>query len=114
MAEQMKKELEEKQVKKAKPFQKFLFLGVVPLSVALIAALIVATVAGVNVMDEAKSISKRIPFTSSLFQQDSANSKQETSSNLRKLKQTLQTGTSKYHSFSHSLARKTMILRRLN
>jgi flagellar motility protein MotE (MotC chaperone) len=86
VAEQMEKELEVKQGKKSKPFQKFIFLGVVPLFVALIAALIVATISGVNVLDEAKSISKKIPFASSLFKQDSAKSKIETSSNLTQIK----------------------------
>lgn len=78
MAQQMNKELEEKQVKKAKPIQKVVFLGVIPLLVALIVALIVATLAGVNVMNEAKNISQKIPLVSSLFSKETNSSKKDT------------------------------------
>lgn len=62
MKEKFQEEAEEKSYSK---FQWFIVVIVIPSIFALAVALIVATVAGVNVVDKAKEYSEKIPFLSS-------------------------------------------------
>lgn len=53
----------QKEVKrKTNPFQKFIFLVLIPLLFAIFIGLLIASVAGVNVFQKAKDISGKLPF----------------------------------------------------
>jgi flagellar motility protein MotE (MotC chaperone) len=69
----MVNELEEKQEKKGKSFLWFLYVVFIPLLFAVTVAIIVFSIAGVNVMDVAKDFGQKIPIVGSLVQKDHQN-----------------------------------------
>lgn len=68
----MAKDLEEKLNKKNKFFQWILLAVLIPILFVITVALILSTVAGVNVFDAAKSYSGKIPFAGALFQKNAS------------------------------------------
>ncbi len=85
----MENETEELQAKKARPFQKFLLIVFIPLLFLITAGLIVATATGVNVFDQAKVISQKIPIAGSLFQKENAQSVKTIEKNVNELQSQL-------------------------
>lgn len=85
----MENETEELQIKKARPFQKFLLIVFIPLLFLITAGLIVATATGVNVFDQAKVISQKIPIAGSLFQKENAQSVKTIEKNVNELQSQL-------------------------
>lgn len=89
MAKNMEKEIEPIEEKKAKPFQKFLLMVLIPLLILLTIGLILATVSGVNVFDKAKSFSEKIPIVGSLAQKGNAASIKNIEKNVNELQNQL-------------------------
>jgi flagellar motility protein MotE (MotC chaperone) len=60
----------EKNEKTTSRFQWVLFAGIIPLLFAVVIALLVMTVAGVNIFEKAKAAGEKIPFISSMIPTD--------------------------------------------
>ena len=70
----MEKEVEENQSRKGKSFQWYLYVVFIPLTFAILVAVIVSFIAGINIIDTAKDFGKKIPIVGSLVQKNQANS----------------------------------------
>ncbi|QED47544.1 MotE family protein [Cytobacillus dafuensis] len=70
----MDKLLEEKESKKSSRFQGFIYLVLIPLLFAITIALIVMTILGHNVFELAKEYGQKIPFVSSVFEEENSKS----------------------------------------
>ncbi|MBS4189232.1 MotE family protein [Bacillus sp. FJAT-49705] len=70
----MDKLSEEKESKKSSRFQGFIYLVLIPLLFAITIALIVMTILGHNVFELAKEYGQKIPFVSSVFEEDNSQS----------------------------------------
>ncbi|HJV17896.1 MAG TPA: MotE family protein [Bacillales bacterium] len=70
----MEKEVEENQSRKGKSFQWYLYVVFIPLAFAILVAVIVSFIAGINIIDTAKDFGKKIPIVGSLVQINQANS----------------------------------------
>jgi flagellar motility protein MotE (MotC chaperone) len=81
----MDNELEEKQEKKGKSFLWFLYVVLIPLLFAITVALIIFSVAGVNVMNAAKDFGQKIPIVGSLVQKDHSNTSKTSDKNIIEL-----------------------------
>jgi len=72
VAKKIEKEIETAEETKAKPFQKFLLLVLIPLLIVITLGLIIATATGVNVFEKAKSYTAKIPIVGGLAQKENA------------------------------------------
>lgn len=106
VAKQTDQILVEMQETKAKPFQKYLLLVLIPLIFAIIVGLIVATAAGVNVMEKAKGFSEKIPFIGSLSQQENSQSLKTIEKNVDELQAQLKDRNSEISQLQEKLDNK--------
>ncbi len=74
----MAKTLEDKEEKKGSRFQMFISIIFIPILFAVAVTLIILTVAGINVFDSTKEISKKIPFISSYLEAEETATPEET------------------------------------
>lgn len=72
MKKQMDKELTEKETEQKRPFQWFIFVVLIPLLFAIAIALVVSTLAGINVFTAAKDLSSKLPFVGSVIQKNAS------------------------------------------
>lgn len=89
MAKKIGKEIETVEETKAKPFQKFLLLVLIPLLIVITLGLIIATATGVNVFEKAKSYTAKIPIVGSLAQKENAASIKNIEKNVNDLQNQL-------------------------
>jgi flagellar motility protein MotE (MotC chaperone) len=78
----MENELEEKQKNKGKSFLWFLYVVFIPLLFAITVALIIFSVAGVNVMSVAKDFGQKIPIVGSLVHKEHSNTSKTSDKNI--------------------------------
>jgi peptidoglycan hydrolase CwlO-like protein len=108
----MEKDIEEMETKKARPFQKFLLLVLIPLLFAISVGLIVATAAGVNVFDKAKAFSQKIPIAGGLFQTENAQSIKTIEKNVSDLQAQLKDRDAEISQFQEKLDSKDQELQK--
>jgi flagellar motility protein MotE (MotC chaperone) len=108
----MEIETEELQAKKARPFQKFLLIVFIPLLILITAGLIVATAAGVNVFNQAKVISQKIPIAGSFFQKENAQSVKTIQKNVNELQSQLKERNSEISQLQENIDKKDQELQK--
>jgi flagellar motility protein MotE (MotC chaperone) len=89
VAKKIEKEIETVEEMKAKPFQKFLLLVLIPLLIIITLGLIIATATGVNVFEKAKLYTAKIPIVGSLAQKENAASIKNIEKNVNDLQNQL-------------------------
>ncbi|MDP4105928.1 MAG: hypothetical protein Q8935_13400, partial [Bacillota bacterium] len=89
MAKKIGKEIETVEETKAKPFQKFLLLVLIPLLIVITLGLIIATATGVNVFEKAKSYTAKIPIVGSLAQKENISNIKTIEKNVNELQNQL-------------------------
>lgn len=89
MAKKIGKEIETVEETKAKPFQKFLLLVLIPLLIVITLGLIIATATGVNVFEKAKSYTAKIPIVGSLAQKENVSNIKNIEKNVNELQNQL-------------------------
>lgn len=72
-----KKERMETEQKSVNKFQWFVFTGLIPTLFAILIVLIVLSFAGINVFEKAKEYGGKVPFISSIIQEDEAKTEEE-------------------------------------
>ncbi|MFE8699077.1 MotE family protein [Cytobacillus sp. FJAT-54145] len=81
----MAKAVEEQEEKKFNKFQWFLFVVVIPILFAVTLALVILSVAGINVFEKTKEYGQNIPFLSAYFEENPSNSIEDWESNMIEL-----------------------------
>ncbi|MDP4156101.1 MAG: hypothetical protein Q8929_10740 [Bacillota bacterium] len=89
MVKKIGKEIETVEETKAKPFQKFLLLVLIPLLIVITLGLIIATATGVNVFEKAKSYTAKIPIVGSLAQKENISNIKNIEKNVNELQNQL-------------------------
>jgi flagellar motility protein MotE (MotC chaperone) len=89
VAKNIGKEIETVEETRAKPFQKFLLLVLIPLLIVITLGLIIATATGVNVFEKAKSYTAKIPIVGSLAQKENISNIKNIEKNVNELQNQL-------------------------
>lgn len=87
MGSKMEQKLADHQEKKTSIFKRITYVVIIPLLFAIAAALIVATVSGVNVFNEIKAFSQKIPFISSSTQKVATPNSESSGTDISKLEE---------------------------
>lgn len=80
-----KQVVEEKGEKKFNKFQWFIFTGLIPTLFAILIVLIVLSFAGINVFEKAKEYGEKVPFLSSLIEENKTKTEEEWETSLIEL-----------------------------
>ncbi|AIE59656.1 MotE family protein [Bacillus methanolicus] len=109
----MEKILEEKEEKKIGRLQWILYVAVIPMLFALVVALIVMTIAGINVFDAAKDYGKKIPVVSSIFKDENSKSITEIEQSMVELEGEIKDKEAKISQLESQMQNKDLEIERL-